>query len=1039
MKKIKYYNNSLRYSHLIKFWMVVFIGSLPLKMNAQDSPEAVTVSGTVTDGEDNQPLPGVNVVVKNTTVGAITDIEGKYTLNVPDNQNIIVFSSVGYVSQEVQINNRTVIDLALVPDIQSLSEIVVVGYGTQEKRDVTAAIASLDNKQIAKIPVASGVQAMQGQVAGVDVMSQGGRPGQNPSIRIRGRRSITASNDPLYVIDGIPQTSSTSAIFDINPQDIASMEVLKDAAATSIYGSRGSNGVILITTKRGSSGKTTVSYDGYYGISEVIRTVDMMNGAEFAQMKRESRRVDPNTGQVSWDGVLPPDEEVFLDPVELASLSQNPVRSTDYQDLVLNSGWQTNQQLGVRGGNDKTQFNISLGYFDEQGIIKSMDYQRTTGRINLDHSINDLFKVGMSSLISHSIQNWGSSATFEEAISNNPLGEPYDEEGNLVFLPTNDGIRTNPLNELVPGAYVDERKFTRIFAPVYLEAKIADGLQYKVTFGPDIRYYRQGEFRGSLTNSNRGGPATAEVENNLDVGYTLENLVTWNKTFANNHALRVTLLQSIQSLKTERYGSAVQNLPYESQLFYNIGTAEVKGDLVSNLKKWTLASYMGRINYEIADKYLLQATLRADGSSRLAEATGNKWAYFPGLSAGWRIIDEGFMSAVDFLTELKLRASYGSVGNTSVAPYQTFGRLKRTTYAWDESPAFGYALDEIPNPELGWETSSTVNVGVDFGLLNGRLSGSFDWYQTNTTALLLNRNLPYTSGYNNILQNIGATKTKGIELNMVANVIDHANGFRWDINFNISRYTEAITELALKDAAGNSIDDIGNEWFIGEPIKVYFDYKKTGIWQADEVTLAEEMENKVPGEIKLADLDGDGVISPDDRTILGTDIPDYFGGITNSFNYRGFDFSFFFYYRVGHMIRSRFHDSNNTLFARYNNIDVDYWTINNPTNAFPRPKQNQERPRNASTMSYFDGSYLKLRNVTLGYNIPSTITEKIGLSNLRIYASAQNPVFWTQYETFDPEVGDPEASAAGEPRDAEVGAGTIPSSKLFLVGVNVQF
>lgn len=998
----------------------------------------ITVRGTVTDNEDRQPLPGVNVVVKNTTIGAITDIEGKYTLTVPDDQNIIVFSSVGYVSQEVQINDRTIIDMALAPDIQALSEVVVVGYGTQEKRDVTAAIASLDNEQIAKIPVASGVQAMQGQVAGVDIMSQGGRPGQNPSVRIRGRRSITASNDPLYVIDGIPQTSSTSAIFDINPQDIESMEVLKDAAATSVYGSRGSNGVILITTKRGSSGKSTISYDGYYGISQAIRTVDMMNGPEFGQMKRESRRIDPETGQVSWDGVIPPDEAVFLDPVEATSLAQNPVRSTDYQDLILNRGWQTNQQLGVRGGNDKTQFNVSLGYFKEQGIIESMDYQRTTGRINLDHQFNDIIKIGMSSLISHSIQNWGSNATFEEAISNNPLGVPYDEGGNLIFLPTNDGIRTNPLNELLPGAYVDERKFSRIFAPVYLEAKLAEGLQYKVTFGPDIRYSRQGEFRGSLTNSNRGGPAAAEIENRTDIGYTLENLVTWNKTFAANHDLRVTLLQSIQSLRTERNGAAVQNLPYESQEFYNIGTAEVKGDLSSYLEEWSLASYMGRINYGISDKYLFQATLRADGSSRLAEATGNKWAYFPGLSAGWRIIDEGFMSDVNFLTELKLRASYGSVGNTSVDPYQTFGRLRRTTYAWDESPAFGYLLDEIPNPDLVWEISSTFDVGVDFGLFNGRLSGSFDWYQTNTTALLLNRNLPYTSGYDNILQNIGATETKGVELSLVANVIDNLSGFTWDINFNVSRYTEAITELALKDENGNAIDDIGNEWFIGEPIKVYYDYQKAGIWQADEATLAQEMENKVPGEIKLADLDNDGAITPDDRTILGTDIPDYFGGITNSISYKGFDFSFFFYYRMGHMIRSRFHDSNNTLFARYNNIDVDYWTIDNPTNAYPRPKQNQERPRNASTLSYFDGSYVKLRNVMLGYSFPSTFAERIGLGGLRVYASAQNPWFWAKYETFDPEVGDPEASDSGEQRDAEVGANTVPSSKLFLVGIKIQ-
>ncbi len=981
-----------------------------------------TIRGTVTDGETSEALPGVNVVVKGTTIGTITNIEGEYSLSVPNDAATLVFSSVGYSAEEVAINNRSTIDLTLMPDIQALSEVVVVGYGTQEKRDVTAAIASLDKEQISKIPVASGVQAMQGQVAGVDVQSQGGRPGQNVSVQIRGRRSISASNDPLYVIDGIPQTSSQSAIFDINPQDIESMEVLKDAAATAIYGSRGANGVILITTKRGQTGRTVVSYDGYYGVTEALNTVDMMNGAEFAAMKRESRRWDPETRLVQYDGVIPADELVFEDPIELESLAQG--RSTDYQDLVLNNGWQTNHQLSVAGGSEKTQFNISLGYFDEQGIIENMDYQRLTARVNLDHQLNSIFKVGTSTLISSSVQNWGSGATLGEAISNNPLGVPYAEDGSLRFLPTNDGIRTNPLNEVVPNAYIDERRFTRIFVPLYFEANIADGLKYRANFGPDIRFRRRGLFRASLTNANRGGPADAAIENEYDLGYTLENILTYNKTFG-QHNLGFTALQSIQALRSEEHETNVVNLPYESQLFYNIGTAEVKGDLRSDLEEWQLASYMGRVNYEYAGKYLFQATLRADGSSRLAP--GNKWAYFPGLSAGWRIVDEDFMSGLNFLSELKLRASYGAVGNTSVDPYQTFGRLRRTTYAWDESPAFGFRLDEIPNPDLGWEISSTIDIGFDYGFFNNRLSGSFDWFETNTTDLLLERNLPFTSGYTNILQNVGATRTQGVELGLNGVILDNSEGLSWNVNLNISRYTEEITELALRDAEGNPVDDTGNDWFIGQPIRVFFDYEKEGIYQLGEEDLARDREQKVPGEIKLVDQDGDGVITPADRVVLGSDVPDFYGGITNNFNYKGFDFSFFFFYRVGHMIRSRFHDSNNTLFARYNNLDVDYWTINNPTNESPRPNQNQERPRNGSTLTYFDGSFLKLRNVTLGYNLPSTLTEKIGLSRLRLYASGQNLWFASEYDTFDPE------------NNNNISIGDIPTNRLILFGINASF
>ena len=984
------------------------------------------ISGQVTDVTSGEVIPGVNVLIKGTTSGTVTDVDGNFTLDAAST-DVLVFSSVGYSTIEVPVGNNTVFNIRLEEDVTSLSEVVVVGYGTQEKRDVTAAIGSVDGDQIKAIPVGSPIEALQGQVAGVDISSAGGRPGQTPQVRIRGRRSISASNDPLYVIDGIPQTSNANTlsnpIADINPQDIESVEVLKDAAATAIYGSRGANGVILISTKRGTVGRTQVTYDAYYGGSDVTETVDMMNGEEFAAMKRESRRAD-GAGNAAWDGVIPADDIVFDDPVELESIALG--RSQDYQDLVLDKGYQTNHQLGVSGGSEKTQFNISLGYFKDQGIIETMDYTRVTSRINIDHKISDRFKVGVSATGAFSIQNWGSGATMGEAVANNPLGLPFDEEGNLRFLPTNDGIRTNPLNEIEPGAYEDERRVNRIFIPVYLEANIIDGLKYRVNFGPDLRYERRGEFRGSLTNDNRGGPADAEIENISETGYTLENILSYDKSFGENHQFGATLLQSVQYSRFERHKSEVANLPYESQLFYNIGTAEVKGNLASGLEEWSLASFMGRVNYTFKDKYLFQASLRADGSSRLADE--NKWEYFPGLSAGWRVIDEDFMADVNFLSELKLRASYGEVGNTSIDPYQTAGRLRRTTYAWDESPAFGYGLDEIPNSDLKWEVSKTVDIGIDFGLFGGRLSGSFDWYRTNTENLLLARNLPYSSGYQSILQNVGSTRTSGVELGLIANIIDNADGFQWDVNFNITSYNEEITELALKDENGVSLDDAGNDWFIGEPIRVFYDYNKIGIWQSNEVDMAMNMENKVPGEIKLQDINGDGVITPDDRTIIGTDIPDFTGGLTNNLSYKGFDLSFFLYFKVGQTIDSRFHDNNNTLFARYNNLDVDYWTIDNPTNAYPRPNQNQERPRDDDTMRYFDGSFIKLRNVTLGYNFPTSVTDRLNMTSLRLYVGAQNSWFSAKYDTWDPEID-----------EDDIESGNIPTSKLFLVGLNVKF
>ncbi|MGS2763395.1 SusC/RagA family TonB-linked outer membrane protein [Sinomicrobium sp. M5D2P9] len=978
------------------------------------------IKGTVHD-VNNTPLPGVSVQLVGTTKGVTTDFDGNFNIQA-ETGDVLEFSYIGMRNQRVIVADDSPVAVIMEEDYESLDEVILTGYGSQKKGEVTAAISSVNAESIEKIATSSGIDAIKGQVAGVDIVPQGGRPGENVTVRIRGRRSIGASNDPLYVIDGIPQISGTSSINDINPQDIESMQVLKDAAATAIYGSRGANGVVLISTKRGVAGKTSVSYSSHFGITSATQLVDMMNGERFAMMKRESQRS-------SWNGTIPNDTQVFLDPVELKSIAEG--RSTDWLDQVIGSGWQTNHQLSVSGGSEKTNFNTSIGYFKEEGIIPTMDYERYTGRVNLDHKISDMFKVGVSFSISHAIQNWGSSAAVSEALLNNPLGIPRDENGDLIFLPTNDGLRTNPLSELVKGSFIDERKFTRIFAPVYLDIYINSNLKWTTTFGPDIRYRRRGLFQGSYTNANRGGPGDASIEHNDNFGYTLENLLTYNQTIGEDHNLKVTLLQSIQKSREENSLAGVSNIPYEEQQFYNLGSASVKGDITSGLIEWSLASFMGRVNYDIAGKYLFQASLRADGSSRLAP--GNKWNSFPGFSAGWRISEEEFMQDSEVFDDLKIRASYGEVGNTSVDPYQTSGRLEGTVYAFGNSPALGLGLNELANSNLGWEVSKTVDIGLDYSLFRGRIQGSIDWYHTKTADILLERSLPYTSGYENILQNIGATSSKGLEFNIDANIIDNPEGFKWNLAFNIAGYKEKITELALKDGNGNPVDDVGNQWFIGKPINVFYDYKKIGIYQANEVDLAATTEGKVPGEIKLQDVNGDGVISPEDRVVLGSDVPDFYGGITNSFEYKGIDFSFFFYFRQGQMVSSRFHDDNNTLFGRYNNLDVDYWTMDNPTNDFPRPNQNQERPRDASTMSYFDGSFIKLRNVSLGYNLPKSVTDNLGLSSLRLYVSGQNLFFISKFDTFDPEnTGNPDNTG-------ELSSGTTPSNKMYLMGLKVIF
>ncbi len=976
-----------------------------------------TVTGVISD-ENGVPLSGASVVVKGTSTGAVADFDGNYTINAASDA-ILIFSYVGYAPLEVAVNGRSSVNASLEPDAAALDEVVLVGYGTQKKGEVTGAIETVTAEQLSIVQVASSIDAIKGQIAGVDVQATGGRPGQNPTVRIRGRRSISASNDPLYVVDGIPLIDGPNSMADINPDDIASMQVLKDAAATAVYGSRGANGVILVSTNRGKVGKTKITFSSRYGTTSATRLVDMMDGPQFADLKRESRRL-------GWNGALIPENEVFLDPIELESLAQG--RSTNWLDEVLGNGWQTNQQIGISGGSENTTFSTSIGYFKEQGIISNQDFERFSARVNVDHKINDIFKVGASILAARTVQNWGSNATMQEALANNPLGVPRDANGELLFLPTNDGIRTNPLSELVEGAFIDERTQTRIFAPIFLDINLMEGLKWTTTFGPDIRIGRRGTFSGSFTNTNRGGPGRAGVINDIDFGYTLENLLSYDKSISDKHNFKLTLLQSIQKSRFERYQTNVTGIPYESQAFYNLGSATNGSVTQSRLTEWALASFMGRINYDFDGKYLFQASLRADGSSRLAP--GNQWKYFPGVSAGWRIDQEDFLQDTS-ISEMKLRASYGEVGNTSVNPYQTAGRLGNTVYAFGEQPALGFGLNEIPNPDLTWEVSKTLDIGLDYGFFNNRLVGSFDYFRTNTVDLLLARSLPSTSGYQSVLQNVGATRTTGFEFSLSGGIIDNdADGFNWDVDLNVSTYSEEITELALTDADGNPLDDVGNGWFIGQPIRVFFDYQKIGIWQTNEEAAALAADNKVPGEIKLNDINGDGVITPDDRKVLGNGVPDFYGGFNNKFSYKGFDLGVFFVYRVGHMVRSDFHGGNNSLFGRYNNLDVDYWTIDNPTNAFPRPNENQEFPRDGSTLRYFDGSFLKLRNVSIGYNLPEGITEKLGMEKLRFSINGQNLWFASAFDTFDPEISED---------DSSLNSSVVPSTKQLSLSLNATF
>lgn len=1014
------------------------------RSSVENPAQERVITGKVLSADDNTGLPGVNVAVKGTTRGTTTDASGNYKISIPNDNAILVFSSVGFISQELSVGNRSSINIKIETDSRALNEVVVVGYGTQKKSQTTGAISSVSSKQITEMPITNIGQALQGRVAGVDVAQSGSKPGSVPTIRVRGRRSFNAGNNPLYVVDGIPLTGDRNELLstrptdfvsggyeDFNPNDVASMEILKDATATAIYGARGANGVVLITTKRGNvNGRTTISYDGYGGVSNTLDKVKLFNGTEFAEYVREAYRAtggykDAN-GNAVPTGVIDSyaDSKVAVlggDPNVAAGIAAG--RSTDWQSMFLRQGVQQNHSIGIQGGSDKTQFYISAGYFQDKGIIPGLDFTRYSVRANVDHQINKALRVGISSYMMYSLRNGANRSPYGATLNANPLGRPYDDSGNLIFSPTNDALLTNPLAELVPGAQVDETKKYRIFNSIYAEVNILDGLKYRVNFGPDFSMQRAGRFIGSATNDRKLGDPVASSNSQFGFNYTLENIVTYNKTFG-NHNLGLTALHSIQRDNFEYNLISVQGIPAESQQFYNEGNASLVLGVGSNLIQWTINSFMGRVNYDYKDKYLVTATLRRDGSTRFGPNT--KYGNFPGIALAWNIANEDFMKGISWIDQLKLRAGRGSVGNQGVSPYQTQGLLGRTVYAWGNNPAYGYRPNTIGNPDLRWETSTTTNIGLDFSFWRGRLSGSLELYQTNTTDLLLSDQLPTSIGFNAVTKNIGETRNRGLELSVSTVNVNTKGGFKWTTDFQFTKNAEAIVSLY-----NGAVDDIGNKWFIGKPLTAYYDYRKAGIWQTNEADLAKSYQSSV-GQIKVQDTNNDGKITADDRTFIGSDIPTWSGGITNRFNYRGFDLSFFIYARIGQTILSGFHRDNNALAGRYEQIKVDYWTPNNPTNEFPQPKSTQESPVYGSALYYFDGSFVKVRNINFGYTFPVKITSKLRMQSLRVFTSIQQPFIFSSYRSKYNGI-DPESA------DGTISNAVTPATSITTFGLNVKF
>lgn len=996
------------------------------------------VTGTVTD-ETGTPIPGVNIYIEGTSTGTISDPNGGFTINVPEEgPSTIVFSFIGYSNMEVVVTDQTSIEVAMEPDYVGLDEVVVVGYGTAKKSDITGSLSSVSAEQIQEMPVTNINQALQGRAAGVDVVNTSYGLNTNPQIRIRGNRSIKANNDPLYVIDGVPIAGSIS---DINAGDIESVEVLKDASATAIYGSRGANGVVLVTTRRGQAGQFNVNLESSFTFKNALRFFDQLSGHDWMEIarnnNRNSRRYDTpfpnpdddyaivrNMPYTVWESVemgyqWNEDGSVAMRPIteeererwsqvmdevpdEVPVYNPDAVRTYDWFSEGRNENALTqNHQFSVSGGTDRVAAYFSLGYIDEQGQGVGERYQRISPRLNLDFQVTDWLKIGMSTIFNSELADYGEGLLWG-VTGMLPVSTPYDSTGEFLINPTNDTQVKNPLRD--EELNTREDRVARYLGAYYAEISFTRHLKYKLNVSQDFRHWRRGRYQDELSSARYPSVNLAQYSQSQQLNYSVENLLFYNREFG-NHSIGITLLQSIEAARFERSDMEGQNYPYDSQLWYNMNSTLDPSTLTLGSEYWRqqLASFMGRINYSLLDRYLLTASLRYDGSSKFY--VDNQWDYFPSFSVAWKIDNENFMQNVDAISQLKLRAGYGTVGQSGTAPYETAGRIQESQYVFGEDPAKGYAPELIQTRDVGWEKTTTTNLGIDFGLFRNRISGSIDLYRANTHDLLLDKTIPAVTGYDHVRANVGKTRNQGIEIALYTFNIDRGD-FRWETDFTFTANQEEIVELAE-----GAEDDIANEWFIGHPIRSYFTYEYDGIWQEEDQELIDfynETGNNgfAPGKIRVKDVDGNDTINTADRTVVGHNVPKFSGGLTNRFYFKGFELSFFFYFRVGHGIYSR--DGHYfPMTARYATpFLVDYYlpmgTAEENADAV-HPAPSNTRDRYESAMWYREASFLKLRHITLSYDFPQSVLSRIKLKSLRLSVQAFNPLLITDYPFLDPE------------------------------------
>ena len=990
-----------------------------------------TISGKVIDS-NNESLIGVNVIEKGTTNGTVTDIDGNFSVNVPSNATLLI-SYVGYISQEISVEGKTSIDIVLVEDSEMLDELVVVGYGTQRKEAVTGSVASMKGDAMREVASSNITQALQGRVAGVEMSQTSSKPGSQMQIRIRGTRSLNASNDPLIVLNGIPFAGS---IGDINPNDIQSLDILKDASATAIYGSRGATGVIIITTNTGQRGqKARVSYNGYYGVKDVFAKYPMMNASEFIDLRATA-------GQFT-NGV---DESDDI--------------NTDWQDLFYKTGMITSHDVGVTGGTETGSYNFGAGFYQDKAVMPGQDYSRYSMRGTLDQEVG-AFRIGFTTNNNYSVSNGGNLGLYG-VLSASPLADPYNEDGTwkrTIKMPLDDQwLSSREVIENLGDKWIDQNRAFGSYNTLYAEVKIPwiEGLKYRANVGLNFRMSNGGSYTGEgVFSTTKTTPSTATISNSHTTNWTMENLITYDRFFAEKHQLNVVGMYSAEETKYNRSQVSARDIPSDAFQFYNLGHADGEFTINPDNQDYQLSglmSWMGRVMYAYDNRYMISTTFRSDASSRLAE--GHKWHSYPAVSVGWNISNESFMDDVSYIDQLKVRAGYGETSNQAVSPYATLGRLSTRPYNFGSDFSTGYYVSQIPNQNLGWEFSETWNYGVDFSLFNRRLSGTLEYYITNTKDILLSVNLPATAGVSSYMANIGETQNKGWEASLNGVILDNYNGWTWEAGLNI--YSNRNKLLSL--SSGQERDE-SNWWFLGHPIDVIYDFEKTGLWQEGDPYLDILEPGGNIGMIKVkytGEYNEDGTpvrqIGPDDRQIIDLE-SNFQGGFNTTVAYKGFDLTLIGAFKNGGKLISTLYSSSgylNMMSGRRNNVKVDYWTPENTDAMYPKPGgiTSGDNPKYGSTLGYFDASYLKIRTITLGYNFKKQMLKGSGIDQLRIYGTVQNPfVLFSPYKNesgMDPETnsyGDENAAVALSSnlrRLLTIGTNT-PSTRNFMIGLNLTF